>query len=308
MPARREASAGRRTAAGLALACLLGLAGAAGDRAVGPESLRDLLPADGAVPGWSRDGEVQEFAGDDLYAYIDGGAEIYEEYGFRRVAVQDYRTAAGASVSLELFEMATPEAAYGIYTFKRSGKGKGVALGGGGDLEDYYLNFWKGRYLATLTGFDQAPETLAGLRALAGAVDAKIAGTAGLPDLPAALPSQGLKPGSVKFLKGPLGLNNVYPFYTAAGLGFRSAVAAEYEDGTSAIILDYGREDARAGAWDELRAALEASKRFAPAPAEADGTPVFRDPKGRYSAFAPSGPRLLVGIGPTAAAARNRIR
>ena len=141
---------------------------------VGPDTLAALVPEDGAVPGWSRDGDLQEYVGEDLYTYIDGGAEIYQEYGFRRVVLQDFKNAAGKSVSLEIFEMETPEAAYGIFTFKRSGEGNNVPLGLGAELEDYYLNFWKGRYLVTLTGFDETSETLAGLQAVGGKVDEKI--------------------------------------------------------------------------------------------------------------------------------------
>ena len=293
----------------LALAVLAGVLAVSAlpaSRSAGP--LLVYLPADGAAAGWVRDGGPQEFEGEDLYTYIDGGAEIYQEYGFRRVIVQDYENARGHSVSLEIFEMDSPEAAYGIYTFKRSGKGKSVPLGAGGDLEDYYLNFWEGRYLATLTGFDESPGTLAGLQALAAAVDARIADPAGPPVLAAELAPAGLRPGSVKYVKGLLGLNNLYPFSTARGLAFRSAVKGDYEDGTAAILLDYGREDVRAQAWDELRAGLEASARFKRIEAGGDGTPVFQDPKGRYAAFRPDGPRLVVGIGASIPAARERLR
>ena len=307
--------AGRGARAAL-LALLAGLAasspgGLAGPTRPGPAlqgSPAALLPGNGAVPGWDREGDAQEFAGEDLYTYIDGGAEIYHEYGFRRVAVQDYKDAGGRSVSLEIFEMDSPEAAYGIYSFKRSGKGKSVPLGAGGDLEDYYLNFWEGRYLATLTGFDESPGTIAGLQALAAAVDACVADPAGPPALVAELAPAGLRPGSVKYVKGLLGLNNLYPFSTARGLTFRSAVKGDYEDGTAAILLDYGREDVRAQAWDELRAGLEASARFKRIEAGGDGTPVFQDPKGRYAAFRPDGPRLVVGIGASIPAARERLR
>ena len=61
-------------------------------------SAQDLyLPADNAAAGWAKDGAPQEFEGEDLYTYIDGGAEIYQEYGFRRVIVQDYEDARVAS-------------------------------------------------------------------------------------------------------------------------------------------------------------------------------------------------------------------
>ena len=304
-------AAGKRAWPAL-LACLCLLAGPsaipAADRG-GQDSLTTLPPENGAVPGWTRDGESQEFAGEDLYVYIDGGAEIYQEYGFRRVVIQDYKDASGRSVSLEIFEMAGPEAAFGIYTFKRSGKGTAVALGAGGDLEDYYLNFWKGRLLVTLTGFDDTAATLAGLQALAKAVDARIPdAAAGPPALVSALPPAGLRPGSVKYLKGLLGLNNVYSFTTARGLAFGAAVKGDYENGTAMIVLDYGTDEARAAAWNELKAFLDGTDRFRAAAGAAGATAVYRDGKNRYVAFAPAGARLLIGLGDSAAAALGLVR
>jgi len=290
---------------GIAALALTGLvlsgAWAAGARAV-QDDLRALLPAGDDAKGWVKDGDPQEFAGEDLYAYIDGGAEIYQEYGFRRIVVQDYENAAGKSVSLEIFEMETPAAAFGMFTFKRSGRGKNVAIGAGAELEDYYLNFWKGRFLVTLTGFDDTAGTIEGLLAVAGPVDARIAGTSEPPDIVAALPEQGLKPGSVKYFKGLLGLNNVYSLQTARGLAFTEAVKGDYGDDTALIVMDYGSAGARASAWNKLRGFLEGSDRFVRSGSEQGVPPLFRDAKNRYLAFAAAGPRLLLGISPDPAA------
>ena len=271
------------------------------------DTLGVLLPETGAAPGWSRDGEPEEYAGEDLYAYIDGGAEIYQEYGFRRVVLQDYKNVSGKSVSLEVFEMETPAAAYGMFTFKRSGKGKSIPLGSGADLEDYYLNFWKGRFVVTLTGFDETAATIDGILAVGGAVDAKIAGQSDLPALVEALPEAGLKRGSVKYLKGLLGLNNVYPFYTARGLNFLEAIKGDYEGGAMLIVMDHGSAAARDKAWTELRAYLENSDRFKRR-VTGEKVPLFRDSKGLYLAFAQAGPRLLVGIGPDLSASIAIVR
>jgi hypothetical protein len=258
--------------------------------------LRSLLPGGDDVPGWAMDGECQEYEGEDLFTYIDGGAEIYQEYGFRRVIVQDYENDAGKSISLEIFEMAAPAAAYGMFSFKRSGQGRSLDLGGGGELEDYYLNFWKGRFLATLTGFDETAGTVEGLLALAKVVDAKVQEGGRAPELVAHLPPEGLGAGSVKYLKGLLGLNNVYPFYTARGLAFQEAVRGIYEGGETLILLGYATAEARHEAWAELLPALESSGRFErPANALAKAV-VFRDGKGKFVAFAEVGPRIAVGI------------
>jgi hypothetical protein len=297
----------RRLEVGALAALLLAGGGAAAGRP-SQDALKALLPSGGEAAGWVREGDAQDFAGEDLYTYIDGGAEIYQEYGFRRVVVRDYKAAGGRSINLELFEMASPEAAFGMFTFKRSGRGKVLRLGGGGELEDYYLNFWKGRFLVTLTGFDSDPATLAGLQALAAAVEAKIADAAPPPALVGTLPAEGLDANGLKYLKGPLGLNNVYSFYTGKGLGFAAAVKAGYADGSSLIVLDYGTDAARAEAWTELRAGLEASGKFKSMTGRTGEEPIYQDPKGCFVAFRSSASLLHVGIAASAPAALNRVR
>jgi hypothetical protein len=258
--------------------------------------LRAYLPADNAASGWTKDGDFQEYEGEDLYTYIDGGAEIYQEYGFLRVILQDYKNANGKSVSLEIFEMETPAAAFGMFSFKRSGGGKSVSLGAGAELEAYYLNFWKGKFLVTLTGFDEVRETIDGITAVAGIVDSKIRDAGAAPGLVGALPDKGLRTGSVKYLKGLLGLNNIYPFYTARGLGFAEAAMGVYENGATLLILDYGTAAARARAWLDLKAHLAGSDKFKVAAGGSPDVFLVLDGKGQSVAFAGSGPRLLIGV------------
>jgi hypothetical protein len=301
MTLRVRQMSGARTAWGrlpapIAVLAIVLACGGAAAAARGQGPLRPYLPEGKAVSGWATDGAPQEYEGEDLYTYIDGGAEIYQEYGFTRVLLQDYRNPAGKSVSLEIFEMKTPEAAFGMFSFKRSGSGKAVPLGAGAELESYYLNFWKGRFLVTLTGFDEARETVDGLLAIGAAVAAKLPGDGREPPLVGALPTDGLRPGSVKYVKGLLGLNNVYPFHTARGLAFKDAVRGLYDSSEILIVLDYGTAEARRAAWLDLRAGLEKSGRFEqPTNYLADAV-VFKDGKGQYIAFGEVGARLAVGI------------
>jgi len=204
-----------------------------------PQQLKDYLPSEKESRRWKADGLPQEFLGEDLFLYMDGGASIYQEYGFRRLLVQDYRDTRSKPFSLEIFEMAGPESAYGAYTFKTSAGGRRIALGNEGCVEDYYLNAWKGRYLVTLTGNEPDTELVQGLIEIAKVVTDKIAPGGAAPEIINLLPVQGLIRASQKYFRGPLGLFNVYPFLTPDVFGPKEGIRGDYSSGHSVCILNY---------------------------------------------------------------------
>jgi hypothetical protein len=77
--------------------------------------------------GWKRSGEPEIYKRDGLYGYIDGGAEIFLQYGFRELSVTRYAATAGPgksaskTVTLEIFRMESPADAFGIFSVKRTG-------------------------------------------------------------------------------------------------------------------------------------------------------------------------------------------
>jgi len=202
-----------------------------------PLDLASFLPRSDEVPGWSPKGEALVYRGEDLFTYIDGGADIYNEYGFRQVIVQDYGNTFQKAVTLEVFEMADAAAAFGMFTFKTSARGSAVELGQEGRLEDYYLNFWKGPLVVTVTGFDDSPESVGGVRALARAVDGKIQVRGEKPALPAAFPPEWAERGGLKYLRGPLGLRNLHPVFSRLAIRFHEGAAGWPADGVLAVIL-----------------------------------------------------------------------
>lgn len=234
-------TAGRRAALlgvlVLAAAAAPALRAAAAD--TGPSPLARYLPSPEALEGWTAPDEPRSYERDDLFIYINGGAEIYHEYGFARVLVQDYQRGED-SLSLEIYEMRSPAAAFGVFTFKRGPDGEAVAIGDGASLEGYYLNFWKGRFCVTLTGMNASEATVAGILAASRSVAARIDGTGEAPALAGTLPGDGLVPSSVKYIKGPLGFMNVYPSFPGNIVPFREGIKGDYADGHSLIVLAYG--------------------------------------------------------------------
>ncbi len=76
---------------GKALALLLLCIAASATAGQAPENLVGFLPASGEVAGLTLGDTPQGYGGDDLYQMIDGGADIYHEYGFRQVLSAEYR-------------------------------------------------------------------------------------------------------------------------------------------------------------------------------------------------------------------------
>ncbi len=225
------------------MACLLfSLSCSPGSPGLPEEGLVRYLPQSGKVGDWKAGEAPQQYKGETLYDYIDGGADIYHEYGFEEVIVQDYKNPGGKEITLEIFKMRTDEGAYGIYTFKRSPRGKEIELGNEGQIEDYYLNFWKSDSVVTLTGFDEEQQTIDGLQEIAGAVDTKIEPGGDPPALITLVPQEGIIKQSLKYLKGNIGLYNCYMFSAKNIFQFNEGVKADFEAGYQVYIFAYLNE------------------------------------------------------------------
>ncbi len=210
-----------------------------------PAALLDLtkfLPGRADLRGWIPKDKPQIYKGDDLFLYIDGGAEIFHEYGFRQVITQDYANPAGKTVTLDIFEMAAPECAYGMYTFKIGAKGKSLPIGQDASLEDYYLNFWKGRCLVTITGPDGSPESLSGVERIGRAVEAKIGLAGPRPALPGVLPKAWAEAGRTVYVRGILGLQNIFAFFARDVFLFKEGVVSD-QGMLKVFVLRYGDLD-----------------------------------------------------------------
>ncbi len=226
-------------------------------------SALSILPEAAALAGWAPAGRPEVYEGEALYEYIDGGAEIYQEYGFREVAVQDYKNEAGKTVVLEVYLMSSPAAAYGIYTFKTTGRGRLPGWGGvEAEVESYYLNMWGGPFLVTMTGLDESPETSSGLLMLGQAAAARLSGSLEKPFLIGGLPRAGLGPGSIKYFRGRLGLNNIRVLFSGRAFPFSEGVRALYEEGAELFIFACGGSAEARAAMALIQEAARADERL----------------------------------------------
>jgi len=227
----------------------------------GPGDISTYLPAAGEVIGWSPDGSPEKFLGDDLFMMINGGADIYHEYGFKQVIGADYVNSGGKAIRLEIYEMENSAAAYGIYTFKTGDGGKNVDIGQDALLEEYYLNFWKGNVLVTVIGPDPEEETVQGVVAIAKAVDARITETGERPSLARLLLSAPQAFSHPKYVRGFLGVMNSYVFDTKNVFGVREGMIGTIGN-CRALVFQYADEKESSQAYEQASASFDGNPRF----------------------------------------------
>lgn len=204
----------------------------------------DLFPKNGIEGNWRPVDTVRTFVGQDLFKLINGGAEIYHEYGFVRVSTLEYANDNGKNIIVELYEMTDPAAAYGACSFKTGRKGEMLKIGNDARLESYFLNFWKDKYLLTIVGFDSEEETRQGLVAIAKVIEGRIADGAQYPLLTDFLPPAGLDRWSINYIKGNMALMNNYSFGSGNIFGVKEGIIGQY-DSYRQFIFAYENEEVR---------------------------------------------------------------
>lgn len=160
------------------------------------------------IRGWKAQGEVEVYDRETIFDYIDGAGEIYRSYGFRELAVVRVSKAGQPDIIIELFDMGTPEDAYGVFT--HSGGGKEVGMGQGSDYRKGLLCFWKSNFFVCLQTEQETPESKEVLFDLARKIDGNITTTGAKPELLSCLPDEGRQRQSIRYFHIHSSLNYHY--------------------------------------------------------------------------------------------------
>ena len=104
------------------------------------------LPAEAA--GWKWDGEEMKCDSKSVFQYMDGSAELYLAYGFQDLRVRRFERPNQPPITVELYDMASSENAYGIFSFEH--QDEAVGIGQGSEFGGGLLRFWKGKYFVSI--------------------------------------------------------------------------------------------------------------------------------------------------------------
>jgi hypothetical protein len=226
----------------LAAACALGLlfilSCGGGQAPPGTVATERYLPAEFPELGLVRDGEILHFAGDSLFNYIDGAAEMYHKYGFVEVHVGKYKRD-GGEITVDVYRFAGPDLAFGMYSTLRPEDPDAVALGAEGFAFGPVLVFASDPYMVNVQTYDEDLFAPFEVEALAAAVAENLPGKCSLPLTFDLFPDSGRIPHSERMsaesFLGRRFLTNVYTAdysIESGGGGKATLFLARDEDGS----------------------------------------------------------------------------
>jgi hypothetical protein len=200
-----------------------------------------IMRAVDGLEGWKGTGAPDLYNEAGLYGYIDGGAEIVLEYGFRELAVFRFEQAAAPDspqeLVLEIYRMRSGPAAFGFYASKLEGGEESAP----GVVADSWIgpgqgSLVKGDYVVNVIAPDQTgPEIGTVLKAVEKKLPAR---RTVRPEGLDRLPREGMVPVSWRYIHGPVAAQNESPFLEGDFWGFQGAAAGETR--SEAFSAKYG--------------------------------------------------------------------
>ncbi len=119
-----------------------------------------LLPKDAEIKDWVRANKPTTYNPKTLYndRYVPSQIypDIYHHYGFQAQAEVEYQTPKFGSepyILLEIFDMGTPENAFGIFSVSSHPQPKYEWVGCKAIISGRNLRFWKGKYFIQIEGY-----------------------------------------------------------------------------------------------------------------------------------------------------------
>lgn len=190
------------------------------------------------LPGW-KISKPDFYSAKQLYGYINGGAELYLEYGFRQVTAQS-ATRGSHELQVDVYEMVSAEAAFGMFSILRGRCASQLKGAEWSCVTPEQILVARDKYLISVVPYDRSNDT----RKAASQATAALVTRIGKKDfrIPELFRSGPFKPGraALRYFKGPLALQSAladwekhldgikrYDFYhTSFGKGKSTTVAA----------------------------------------------------------------------------------
>jgi hypothetical protein len=188
-----------------------------------------------SLNGWTSENVILLNDKVSLYDYIDGGAELYISYGFKKAVSRKYIKQGQPEVIVEIFDMNTSENAFGVFSNTRYEEDS--LFGQGSQYVEGALLFWKGKYYISVMTTEETDESKGLIYELGRIISERIRETGNRPDIIDLLPSEGLDKSSILYFYHYIWVNS---FYFIADEDFLLI-----GDKTDAVLAKYGSQGNR---------------------------------------------------------------
>jgi hypothetical protein len=219
-----------------------------------------IFPDDHVIADWNITLLAQAYTHDNLFELVDGQADAFFAYNFEQVTTQRYQNTDGTLLNIEVWQLAQPGDAYGLFTQSRAGTP--VKMGNEGDSDPgRRLAFWQDRYYVHVNANKAVPDIQ--LMAFADYVSVALPKGGEPPALVNSLPPQGLTERGYIYFHEELSVQGEVWLGGENILGLSpttNGVVARYTlDGTPAhlLIIQYPDADQASTALQALRKAKD---------------------------------------------------
>jgi hypothetical protein len=165
----------------------------------------------------------EHYTAENLHEYIDGAAELYQRYDLNEMMTATYVSCADSSLTftIDLYNLASPLCAFGVYSFYRQPDNRFAAIGGQAVVSSMNVRFWQAEYYVNIVSGAIDPRMAPKLLEAAQALSSRLP-TGSAPDELSLLPPEDQVPNSQKYFHRSYleiaGLNHVVEaHYRTAG-------------------------------------------------------------------------------------------
>ncbi len=246
--------------------------------------------------GWKKSGSMRSFNAQNLFQYINGGAEIFREFGFTSMSLGRY-AGGDEEISIECYEMENPEAALGIYLIKCGRETPWPQIPSRNTGNPFQLTVLKGCYFTQINNASGNRTNMSVMADLAAQLFETIPEETAAPFT---LLPEGFIKGSEMLIRGPYAMEPVFTFGKGDVLLLRGNVfcrAGDYRDEGgnvyTVMIIPYPSENASGEAFQHLVQNLDS---YLVALYQDENRLVFMDHQNRYGEVLKTGHTLAIKI------------
>jgi hypothetical protein len=151
--------------------------------------------------------KTRNFKANNLYGYIDGGAEVFLELGFKELTVENYSNGKD-EITIEKYLMDSPESALAIYLLKCGKEKPTTQIKYRNNADKYQIQICKGDYYILVDNFKGKAQIQKDMITLGNSSLEKIKDTKPT-NLFSVLPKTGLIKGSQFIFRGPYSMQSI---------------------------------------------------------------------------------------------------